>query len=103
MYYPGLERKNVLLIGGHSNLGQHVTKLFAEAGANIVIGARDMRRAEEVAAEARKFKKGEVVVTEVDVTSWDSVESAVRKTREFGDLDVLYFGVGWDVLGHFLE
>ena len=103
MYYPGLERKNVLLIGGHSNLGQHVTKLFGEAGANIVIGARDMRRAEEVAAEARKFKKGHVVVTEVDATDWDSMENAVKRVREFGDLDVLYFGVGWGVLGRFLE
>ena len=103
MYYPGLEGKNVLLIGGHSNLGQHVTQLFAQAGANIVIGARDTKRAQEVAATARKFKKGEVVVAEVDVTNWDSLRAAVKKVQEFGALDVFYQGVGLGVLGHFLE
>ncbi len=103
MYYPGLEGKNVLLIGGHSNLGQHVTKLFAESGANIVIGARDTKKAEQVATEARRFNKGAVTVVEVDATDWDSVEHAVKKTQEFGELDVFYQGVGWDVLGHFLD
>lgn len=103
MYYPGLENKNVLLIGGHSNLGQHVTKLFAEAGANIVIGARDTKRAEEVAEEARRFKKGQARVVQVDATDWHSLERAVKITQEFGDLDVFYQGVGWDVLGHFLD
>jgi NAD(P)-dependent dehydrogenase (short-subunit alcohol dehydrogenase family) len=103
MYYPGLEGKNVLLIGGHSNLGQHVTQLFAEAGANIVIGARDTKRAREVAAQARSIGKGEIVVVDVDVTNWSSIESAVRTTREFGALDVVYQGVGWDVIGHFLD
>jgi NAD(P)-dependent dehydrogenase (short-subunit alcohol dehydrogenase family) len=103
MYYPGLERKNVLLIGGHSNLGQHVTQLFAEAGANVVIGARDVTRAQEVATEARKFKKGEIVVAEVDATNWDSVKGAVERVLEFGSLDVVYHGFGWDVFGSFLE
>lgn len=103
MYYEGLEGKNVLLIGGHSNLGQHVTQLFAEAGANIVIGARDTKRAEQVAAKARQFGKGAVVVAEVDATDWHSIENAVKKVQEFGALDVVYQGVGWDVIGHFLD
>lgn len=103
MYYPGLEGKNVLLIGGHSNLGQHVTRLFAESGANIVIGARDVKRAKEVAAEARKIGKGEIIVAEVEATSWNSLEEAVRRTRELGSVDVIYQGVGWGAHGHFLE
>ncbi len=103
MYYPGLEGKNVLLIGGHSNLGQHVTRLFAESGANVVIGARDLKRAEAVAAETRKIGKGQVAVVEVEATDWGSIERAVKKTQELGTLDVFYQGVGWDVLGHFLD
>lgn len=103
MYYPGLEGKNVLLIGGHSNLGQHVTRLFAESGANVVIGARDTQRAEQVAAQARAAGKGEASVVEVDATSWASLENAVSHVRARGSLDVFYQGVGWDVLGHFLD
>jgi NAD(P)-dependent dehydrogenase (short-subunit alcohol dehydrogenase family) len=104
MYYPGLEGKNVLLVGGHSNLGQHVTKLFAEAGANIVIAARDIERAEHIAAEARSFKKGQVVVVETDATNWQALERAVNRTLEFGELDVLYHGILWGSHGpQFLE
>ncbi|GLS99449.1 2-hydroxycyclohexane-1-carbonyl-CoA dehydrogenase [Sphingobium jiangsuense] len=103
MYYPGLEGKNVLLIGGHSNLGQHVTFHFAESGANIVIGARDTRRAEEVAEKARSLGKGSVQVVAVDATDWASVENAVNTTRELGSVDVLYHGVAWDILCHFLD
>lgn len=103
MYYPGLEGKNVLLIGGHSNLGQHVTQLFAESGANIVIAARDLKRAHQVAGEARRFEKGKVSVVEVDATNWNSLENAIAATRELGSLDVLYHGVGFGVHGSFLQ
>jgi len=103
MYYPGLEGKNALLVGGHSNLGQHVTKLFAASGANVVIAARDTQRAHEVAAEARKLGKGKVIVVEVDVTDRRSLENAVLKTQELGAIDVFYQGTGWSVIGSFLD
>lgn len=103
MYYPGLEGKNVLMIAGHSNLGRHVTWLFAEAGANIVIAAQDLERAEQVAAQARAFKKGEVVVVKTDATDRDSLEKAVTAARQWGGLDVCYHGVGWHVPGRFLD
>jgi NAD(P)-dependent dehydrogenase (short-subunit alcohol dehydrogenase family) len=103
MYYPGLEGKNALLIAGHSNLGQHVTKLFAQSGANVVIGARDLERAQEVAAEARKLGKGEIIVLEVDAMSADSLARAVDSTRKLGAVDVFYQGVGWSNPGPFLQ
>jgi NAD(P)-dependent dehydrogenase (short-subunit alcohol dehydrogenase family) len=103
MYYPGLEGKNVLLIGGHSNLGQHVTWHFAESGANIVIGARDLDRAEKVAERARELGAGKVSVVSVDATDWSSVANAIKATRAMGSIDILYHGVAWDILSHFLD
>lgn len=103
MYYPGLEGKNVLLIGGHSNLGQHVTQLFAQAGANIVIGARDTARARQVADDARRHGNGRIEVVELEATNKDSVQKAVDKVREFGSFDVLYHGVGSGAQGPFLQ
>jgi NAD(P)-dependent dehydrogenase (short-subunit alcohol dehydrogenase family) len=103
MYYPGLEGKNVLLIGGHSNLGQHITRLFAESGANVIIGARDLVKAEQVASETRPLSKGSVSVLEVDATNWGSLERAVKRTQELGSLDILYQGLGWSELSPFLE
>lgn len=103
MYYPGLEGKNVLLVGGHSNLGQHVSRLFVESGANIVIAARDTDRAEQVAQDIRGGGKGQIKVVDVDATDWASVERAVEKTLEYGSIDVVYHGVAWDKFGHFLD
>jgi NAD(P)-dependent dehydrogenase (short-subunit alcohol dehydrogenase family) len=103
MRYPGLEGRNVLLIGGHSNIGQHVSALFAEAGANVVIGARDTNRAEQVAAAARRFATGQVIVVQTDAEDWDSLQRAVRKTQEFGALDVFYHGVVWGMYVPFLQ
>jgi NAD(P)-dependent dehydrogenase (short-subunit alcohol dehydrogenase family) len=103
MYYPGLEGKTVLLIGGHSNLGRHVTNLFVESGAHVIIGARDTKTAQRIAAEARDLGKGTARVVEVDATDWKSLESAVRTATEEGPLDVFYQGVGWTAFGPFLD
>lgn len=103
MYYPGLEGKNVLLIGGHSNIGQHVTKLFAKGGANITIGARDVKRAEQVAAEARQLNRSRINVVHVDATNRQSVDSLVARALQTGPLDVVYHGIGWIAFGGFLE
>jgi NAD(P)-dependent dehydrogenase (short-subunit alcohol dehydrogenase family) len=103
MYYPGLEGKTALLIGGHSNLGRHITQLFAESGANIVIGARDTHKAEEIAAQARRNGNGTILVEHLDATDWRSLERVVRVSRELGSLDVIYQGLGWTVLGPFLS
>lgn len=103
MHFPGLEGKNALLIGGQSNIGQHVTRLFAESGANVVIAALDPVRAEEVAEEVRSTSKGHVVVVETDATDWSSLENAVKTTQDLGSLDFVYEGIAWDQLGHFLD
>lgn len=102
MIYPGLEGKNVLLIAGHSNLGQHVTRLFAQSGANVIIAARDTHRAEAVAAMARSLGHGKATVVEVDATNGESLQKAIGRARDFGAIDVLYHGVGWSIPGPFL-
>jgi len=103
MCYPGLQGKNVLLIAGHSNIGRHVTHLFARAGANVFIGARDMETAERVAGEARRLGNGIVDVITLDATDQKSLAQAVARVREHGSIDVCYHGVGWHVPGRFLD
>ncbi|NOY17576.1 MAG: SDR family oxidoreductase [Gammaproteobacteria bacterium] len=103
MYYPGLEGKNALLIGGNSNIGQYVSLLLAESGANIVIACRDTKRGNEIAEEARAFGKGEAVVVKTDCSDWEAIENAVSRVHEFGAIDILYHGVGGDWPGHFLD
>lgn len=103
MEYPGLEGKNVLLIAGHSNLGRRITLMFAQSGANVFVGARDLERAEEVASQARRFDRGRAYAVKVDAVDRGSLLRAVDTVQQQGDLDVCYQGVGWHVPGRFLE
>jgi len=65
-----LEGKNVLLIAGHSNIGQHVTHCSPEAGANIVI-ARGTPSASMIfgVATGAQIQERRVIVEEIDATS----------------------------------
>lgn len=45
-----LTGKVAVVTGGHSGLGLVVTRVLAEAGAQVVVGARDQKRAEEAVA-----------------------------------------------------
>ncbi|WP_229662729.1 NAD(P)-dependent oxidoreductase [Nocardioides phosphati] len=45
-----LEGQRVLVVGGGRNLGAAIARAAAEAGAEVVVGARDVRRAQDVAA-----------------------------------------------------
>ncbi len=46
----GLEGKTVLITGGHSGIGLVDTKVLSEAGARIVVGARDTEKARNALA-----------------------------------------------------
>lgn len=102
MEYPGLVGKNVLLVAGHSHLGQHVTDLFARSGANVFIAARDSEQAERVAGRMRAYGRGTVRVVPLDAFSEDSLSAAIRVTRELGNIDVYYHGIGWNSPSDFL-
>ncbi|WP_186083569.1 SDR family NAD(P)-dependent oxidoreductase [Burkholderia gladioli] len=103
MFYPGLEGKNVLAIGGNSNLGQHISRLFAQSGANVVIAAQDVDHAKKIADDINALHKGKVSVVDIDATSFPSVENAVAEVQKLGSLDIVYQGIAWDVFGSFLE
>ena len=45
----GLKNKNILLFGGHSNIGRCVTLAFAQEGAGVTIAGRDLESCEKVA------------------------------------------------------
>ena len=51
----GLKNKNILLFGGHSNIGRCVTLAFAQEGAGVTIAGRDLESCEKVALEAKSL------------------------------------------------
>jgi NAD(P)-dependent dehydrogenase (short-subunit alcohol dehydrogenase family) len=48
---PSLEGRRVVITGSTSGIGRAAAVELARAGAHVVMGVRDMRRGEEVAAE----------------------------------------------------
>ena len=67
-----LQGKKVFVIGGSSGIGLATAQLASEAGATVVIGARNQEKLD--AANKTLSEAAETVV--LDVTSDDSVESA---------------------------
>jgi NAD(P)-dependent dehydrogenase (short-subunit alcohol dehydrogenase family) len=90
-----LQGKVALVTGGYKGLGRGFAQALAEAGADVVVAARDeaasVAAAEEIAASTGRQTLG----LRLDVTSRPEVEAAVARTTErFGRFDVLVNNAG---------
>jgi 3-oxoacyl-[acyl-carrier protein] reductase len=86
--------RSVIVTGGSKGIGFGIARVFAEAGANVLLGGRDeesLRRASESLAEA----PGTVDTVVVDVADPESCRRmAARAVEEFGGIDVLCANAG---------
>ena len=84
-----LEGKTALVSGVGPGMGRDIAMLFAEHGADLVLGARTVERCEAVAKEIHDIgRRAEVV--RLDVTDQSSCDAAVEAAVDaFGRLDVL--------------
>mgnify|MGYP001820217719 FL=1 len=90
--------KTVIVTGGSEGVGAAAARLFAEAGANLMLVARNRKNLEAIAAELRD--KARVSVFPMDVSDADSCADMVKKTLfEFGRSDVLVNNAGFHVRG----
>ena len=90
-----LAGRTALVTGGYRGLGLAFARALAEAGADVVIGARDggacMSAAGEIAAETGRTAVG----VELDVTEPESAQTAVAAAVEqTGRLDILVNNAG---------
>ncbi|MEW6264698.1 MAG: SDR family NAD(P)-dependent oxidoreductase [Thermodesulfobacteriota bacterium] len=89
-----LEGKVAIITGAASGIGEATAKLFARAGARVVLAARNEKKLEEVASAINR-DGGQAVVKRTDV----SVEEEVRELIDFAlgtyqDLHVLCNNAG---------
>jgi 3-oxoacyl-[acyl-carrier protein] reductase len=93
MFSP-ISGRSVIVTGGSKGIGFGIARVFAEAGANVLIGGRDeksLRQASEALADAR----GRVGTVVVDVADPESCRGmAARAIQEFGGIDVLCANAG---------
>jgi short-subunit dehydrogenase len=90
--------KTVIVTGGSEGVGAAAARLFAEAGANLMLVARNRKNLEAIAAELRD--KARVSIFPMDVSDADSCVDMVKKALfEFGRIDVLVNNAGFHARG----
>lgn len=94
-----LAGRTALITGASSGLGAHFARLFAEAGANVVLGAR---RVDRIAALADEIEAGETgaLAVAMDVTDEASVKAAYDAGEaRFGTIDTIIANAGTSAAG----
>ena len=95
-----LSGKNAIVLGAASkdNMGQVIARLFAEQGANVMIGGR---REDALYSLANEIG-GRYALC--DITNHDDVSALAEKTLgEFGRVDIAVNTVGWGVSKSLLD
>src|SRR5438093_1225420 len=82
--------KVALVAGASRGIGEVTARAFAEAGASVVLAARDLN-ALEAAAERIRTHGGKALAVRTDVGDAASMEHLVQRTLEsFGRLDAAF-------------
>ena len=90
--------KTVIITGGSEGVGAATARLFAEAGANLVLVARNKRNLETIADELRD--KTRVEIFPMDVTDAEACVDVFKKAAfEFGHVDILVNNAGYHARG----
>lgn len=88
-----LEEKTAIVTGASSGIGTAIAKELAEAGANVVLAARNEEKLEKIAKEMNQKEK--VLYVKTDVTNQNEVESLANCAKEaFGSVDILVNNAG---------
>jgi len=91
--------KTVIVTGGSEGVGAAAARLFADAGANLMLVARNRKNLEAIAAELRDRTRVEIFP--MDVSDADSCVDLFKKTLfEFGRIDVLVNNAGYHARGY---
>lgn len=91
--------KTVIVTGGSEGVGAEAARLFADAGANLMLVARNKKNLEAVAEGLRD--KTRVEIFAMDVTDVDACNDLFKKAAfEFGRVDVLVNNAGHHARGN---
>ena len=92
-----LNGKVAVVTGGNGGIGLGISRTLSQAGARIVIAARNKDKSQQALQELRKTGADAISIN-VDVANKDSVETLVESTvNQFGRLDILVNNAGINV------
>jgi len=89
-----LKGKVGIVTGASRGLGKGIAIGLAQAGADLAITSRELKKIERVAEEIKNWG-GEILPLQVDVTVKEDIDRMVKKTMErFGKIDFLFNNAG---------
>lgn len=90
-----LSGKVAVVTGGYTGIGRQMAEGLAEAGANLVLCARNYDGCVRTAGEIQKATDVEVLAVKCDVTDENEVKQMIGKSVErFGTVDILINNAG---------
>ncbi|MGB3264521.1 MAG: SDR family oxidoreductase [Microcoleus sp.] len=91
-----MQDKVVVVVGATGGIGSAVARKLADAGATLVLAARDSSKLDALASQ---FSATEVLCVPTDITDLSQVETLMQKTVEhFGQIDALINAAGAGIL-----
>ncbi|AFY31105.1 SDR family oxidoreductase [Calothrix sp. PCC 7507] len=90
-----LQNQIVLITGASSGIGTACAKIFASAGAKLILAARRLERLQEIADALSKDLATETYLLQLDVRDRSAVESAISTLPpSWSDIDILINNAG---------
>jgi NAD(P)-dependent dehydrogenase (short-subunit alcohol dehydrogenase family) len=98
-----LDGRTAIVTGASRGLGRSMALALAEAGANVVLVARDIALAEQVANDAQKFGT-QAIAIKCDITKEAEIRNTAKMAiNHFGKVDILVNNAGINILRGILE
>jgi 3-hydroxy acid dehydrogenase / malonic semialdehyde reductase len=90
-----MQNQIVLITGASSGIGHACARIFAQAGAKLILAARRQERLELLADELSLAFSGETYLITLDVRDRTAVESAIKSLPEpWSNIDILINNAG---------
>ena len=99
----GIEGKTVIVTGGGGGIGAPTCMRFAQEGARVVVMDVNATAAQETVQKIQN-SGGQALACAVDLRDAANTAGEIARIEEdFGEIDILVNGVGWDVFTPFLK
>ena len=93
--FTALDGRSVIVTGGSKGIGKGIARVFARAGANVLVAARDEATLQAAAEDLAKESGGRVETVVADVAKVDDCRRiADAAVERFGGIDVLCANAG---------